>query len=408
MSFAPIEDAVAAIAAGELVIVVDDADRENEGDLIMAAEHATPEQIGFMIRHTSGIICLPATGERLDELRIPMMVTESTDRRHTAFTVSVDYRHGTSTGISPADRTATIKALVEDATTPEDLTRPGHVFPLRYRPGGVLVRAGHTEAAIDLTRLAGLYPAAPLAEVVMDDGEPARLPYLTEFSKQHDLVMISIADLIEYRRRHEQLVVRASEARMPTAFGVFRAVGYESLIDGREHIAMVMGDVRHEDNVLVRVHSECLTGDTFGSLRCDCGIQLSDSLGRIGEEGTGVLLYIRGHEGRGIGLAHKLAAYALQDQGRDTVEANLDLGFPADARDYGVGAQILSDLGVTTMRLLTNNPTKRAGIEGYGLTITERMPLETTPNPENLEDLRAKVDKMGHILDLPEVSDAQA
>lgn len=408
MSFAPIGDAIEAVAAGRLVVVVDDADRENEGDLIMAAEHVTPEQIGFMIRHTSGIICLPAEGDRLDELRIPMMVQENTDQRHTAFTISVDYRHGTTTGISPGDRTATVRAFVDPASRPEDFGRPGHVFPLRYRPGGVLIRAGHTEAAVDLARLAGLYPAAVLAEVVTDDGEPARLPYLMEFATQHDLVLISIADLIEFRRRHEQLVRRLSEARLPTAFGEFRAVGYESVVDGREHVAMVMGDVHGKEDVLVRVHSECLTGDTFASLRCDCGIQLSEALRRIGEEGEGVLLYIRDHEGRGIGLVHKLAAYALQDQGRDTVDANLELGFPADARDYGVGAQILSDLGVTTMRLLTNNPTKRAGIEGYGLTITERVPLETVPNPENLDYLRAKVDRMGHMMHLPEVDDASA
>ncbi len=408
MTFAPIEDAVSALAAGELVVVVDDADRENEGDLIMAAEFATPERIGFMIRHTSGIICLPALGERLDELRIPMMVADNTDRRRTAFTISIDYHHGTTTGISPGDRTATIKAVVDPDTQPDDLSRPGHVFPLRYRPGGVLVRAGHTEAAVDLARLAGLYPAAALAEVVSDDGEPARLPYLIDFAKAHGLVLISIADLIEHRRRHEQLVLRSSEARLPTAFGEFLAVGYESLVDGREHVAMVMGEVDGKENVLVRVHSECLTGDTFTSLRCDCGIQLSDALRRIGDEGEGVLLYIRGHEGRGIGLVHKLAAYALQDQGRDTVDANLELGFPADARDYGVGAQILSDLGITTMRLMTNNPTKRAGIEGYGLTITETVPLETAPNPENLDYLRAKVDRMGHLLHLPEVDDETA
>ncbi|HSR45882.1 MAG TPA: bifunctional 3,4-dihydroxy-2-butanone-4-phosphate synthase/GTP cyclohydrolase II [Acidimicrobiia bacterium] len=408
MTFAPIEDAISALAAGELVVVVDDADRENEGDLIMAAEFATPERIGFMIRHTSGIICLPALGERLDELRIPMMVADNTDRRRTAFTISIDYHHGTTTGISPGDRTATIKAVVDPDTQPDDLSRPGHVFPLRYRPGGVLVRAGHTEAAVDLARLAGLYPAAALAEVVSDDGEPARLPYLIDFAKAHGLVLISIADLIEHRRRHEQLVLRSSEARLPTAFGEFLAVGYESLVDGREHVAMVMGEVDGKENVLVRVHSECLTGDTFTSLRCDCGIQLSDALRRIGDEGEGVLLYIRGHEGRGIGLVHKLAAYALQDQGRDTVDANLELGFPADARDYGVGAQILSDLGITTMRLMTNNPTKRAGIEGYGLTITETVPLETAPNPENLDYLRAKVDRMGHLLHLPEVDDETA
>ncbi len=408
MTFAPIEDAIRALGEGALVVVVDDADRENEGDLIMAAEFATPERIGFMVRHTSGIICLPALGERLDELRIPMMVADNTDRRRTAFTISIDYHHGTTTGISPGDRTATIKAVVDPDTQPDDLSRPGHVFPLRYRPGGVLVRAGHTEAAVDLARLAGLYPAAALAEVVSDDGEPARLPFLIDFAEKHGLVLISIADLIEHRRRHEQLVLRSSEARLPTAFGEFRAVGYESLVDGREHVALVMGEVDGKDNVLVRVHSECLTGDTFTSLRCDCGIQLSDAMHRIGEEGEGVLLYIRGHEGRGIGLVHKLAAYALQDQGRDTVDANLELGFPADARDYGVGAQILSDLGITTMRLMTNNPTKRAGIEGYGLTITETVPLETAPNPENLEYLRAKVDRMGHLLHLPEVDDEPA
>jgi 3,4-dihydroxy 2-butanone 4-phosphate synthase/GTP cyclohydrolase II len=408
MTFAPIEHAIKAMADGQMVVVVDDADRENEGDLIIAAEFATPEQIGFMIRHTTGIICLPALGERLDDLRIPMMVTESTDRRHTAFTISIDYQHGTTTGISPGDRTATIRALVDESTRPEDLGRPGHVFPLRYRPGGVLVRAGHTEAAIDLVQLADLYPAAALAEIVTDDGEPARLPYLREFAAEHELELISIADLIEYRRRNEQLVVRSSEARLPTAFGEFRAVGYESLVDGREHVAMVMGDVDGKEDVLVRVHSECLTGDTFTSLRCDCGIQLGEALRRIGEEGEGILLYIRGHEGRGIGLVHKLAAYALQDQGRDTVEANLELGFPADARDYGVGAQILSDLGVTTMRLMTNNPTKRAGIEGYGLTITQTMPLEAAPNPENMDYLRAKADRMGHLLHLPEVDDETA
>jgi 3,4-dihydroxy 2-butanone 4-phosphate synthase/GTP cyclohydrolase II len=408
MTFAPIEHAIKAMADGQMVVVVDDADRENEGDLIIAAEFATPEQIGFMIRHTTGIICLPALGERLDDLRIPMMVTESTDRRHTAFTISIDYQHGTTTGISPGDRTATIRALVDESTRPEDLGRPGHVFPLRYRPGGVLVRAGHTEAAIDLVQLADLYPAAALAEIVTDDGEPARLPYLREFAAEHELVLISIADLIEYRRRNEQLVVRSSEARLPTAFGEFRAVGYESLVDGREHVAMVMGDVDGKEDVLVRVHSECLTGDTFTSLRCDCGIQLGEALRRIGEEGEGILLYIRGHEGRGIGLVHKLAAYALQDQGRDTVEANLELGFPADARDYGVGAQILSDLGVTTMRLMTNNPPKRAGIEGYGLTITQTMPLEAARNPENMDYLRAKADRMGHLLHLPEVDDETA
>jgi 3,4-dihydroxy 2-butanone 4-phosphate synthase/GTP cyclohydrolase II len=398
--FAPIEDAIAAFRQGEFLVVVDDADRENEGDLIIAAEHATPARVGFMVRHTSGLICLPALGDRLDELQIPLMVVNNTDARHTAFTVSIDFGPGTTTGISAADRAATIRAVIDSSAAPEHFTRPGHVFPLRYQPGGVLRRAGHTEAAVDLALLGGLYPAGVLAEIVNDDGEIARLPDLERFAKEHDLLMISIADLIAHRHQQENLVRRVSEARVPTMHGTFRAIGYESLIDGREHIAMVMGDVSGNDGVLVRVHSECLTGDVFRSLRCDCGVQLEEAIRKVGEAGEGVVLYLRGHEGRGIGLGHKLAAYALQDLGRDTVQANEDLGLPVDARDYGVGAQILVDLGVTTMRLMTNNPTKRAGIEGYGLAIIDTVPLQVPPNDENRRYLETKADKLGHTLDL--------
>ena len=400
MMLAPIDAAIEAFRRGEFLVVVDDEDRENEGDLIIAAEHATPARVGFMVRHTSGLICLPALGERLDELQIPMMVANNTDARRTAFTVSVDFGPGTTTGISAADRAKTIASLIDPDVTADSFTRPGHVFPLRYQPGGVLRRAGHTEAAIDLARLAGLYPAGVLAEIVTDDGEVARLSDLERFAKEHDLLMISIADLIAHRRTQENLVKRVSEARLPTAQGEFRAIGYESLVDGREHIALVMGDITGTDGVLVRVHSECLTGDTFGSLRCDCGMQLQESMRRVGEAGAGVVLYLRGHEGRGIGLVHKLAAYALQDQGRDTVEANEDLGFPVDARDYGVGAQILVDLGVTTMRLLTNNPRKRAGIDGYGLEIVETIPLQVEATDENRRYLETKARKLGHDLDM--------
>lgn len=400
MTFSPVEEAIEAVRRGEFVIVVDDEDRENEGDLILAAEMVTPEKIGFMVRHTSGIICVPLPGDRLDELRIPLMVSDNTDVRQTAFTVSVDYGPETTTGISAADRAATVRAMVAPETSPEDLTRPGHVFPLRYQPGGVLRRAGHTEAAVDLATLAGLRPAGVLAEIVTDDGEVARLDELERLAKEHDLVMIKIADLIAFRRRRHRLIRRGAEARLPTEYGVFTAIAYESLIDHREHLALVMGKVAGTENVLVRVHSECLTGDTFGSLRCDCGFQLHDAMRKVAEEGRGVVLYLRGHEGRGIGLMHKLEAYALQDRGRDTVEANLELGLPTDARDYGVGAQILADLGITTMRLLTNNPTKRAGIEGYGLEIVETVPLEVRPNPENLAYLTTKAEKLGHHLHL--------
>lgn len=397
--FFPIEGAVEAIRHGRMIVVVDDADRENEGDLICAAEKVTPDIVNFMATHGRGLICVPMLGSRLDELRIPPMVSENTDARETAFAVSVDYRHNTTTGISAHDRALTIKALIDNDARPDDFARPGHIFPLRYADGGVLKRAGHTEAAIDLTRLAGLAPAALICEVMHEDGSMARLPSLFELAERHEFPIITIADLIQYRRRSEKLVQRVAEAKMPTDAGDFRAIGYESLLDGTQHIALVKGDVAGRDGVLVRVHSECLTGDVFGSLRCDCGRQLDKALRKIEEEGAGVLLYFRGHEGRGIGLLHKLAAYRLQEEGADTVEANLNLGLPVDARDYGIGAQILVDLGITTMRLMTNNPTKRAGLEGYGLRIIDRVPLETDPTDENIAYLRTKKDKLGHLLD---------
>jgi 3,4-dihydroxy 2-butanone 4-phosphate synthase / GTP cyclohydrolase II len=351
-----------------------------------------------MLRHTSGIICISMLGERLDELDLPMMVAKNTDVRRTAFTVSVDARDRTTTGISGADRAATIAALIDPATGPDDLARPGHMYPLRYEPGGVLKRAGHTEAAIDLAVLAGRYPAGVLAEVMNDDGTVAKLPELFEFAREHDLLIGTIADLIAYRRKQEKLVERVVEATIPTAHGDFDAIGFRSLVDDRQHIALVMGDIGDGKDVLVRVHSECLTGDVFGSQRCDCGEQLDLALAKIHAEGRGVLLYIRGHEGRGIGLLNKLAAYELQDQGLDTVDANIDLGLPVDARDYGVGSQILYDLGVRTMRLMTNNPTKRAGIMGYGLEIVDRIPLVTKANPHNRRYLDTKATRMGHSL----------
>jgi 3,4-dihydroxy 2-butanone 4-phosphate synthase/GTP cyclohydrolase II len=401
--FASIPEAIDEIRRGRMVIVVDDADRENEGDLIMAAERVTPEAVAFIVRHTSGVICMPVIGERLDELEIPLMVAANTDSRRTAFTVSVDARIGVTTGISAADRARTIRAIIDPETEPGDLSRPGHVFPLRYREGGVLKRAGHTEAAVDLARLAGLFPAGVLCETVNEDGTMARLPDLERFARTHDLRIISIADLIEHRRRNEVLVTKVAEANIPTRHGEFRSIAYESVTDARTHVALVMGDIDDGQNVLTRVHSECLTGDVFGSLRCDCGGQLDRAMELIGREGRGVILYVRGHEGRAIGITHKLRAYELQDRGRDTVEANLELGFPADQRDYGIGAQILYDLGVRSMRLLTNNPEKRAGLEGHGLAINERLPLQTDPTPQNVGYLRAKREKLGHLLDLPEV-----
>ena len=400
--FASIPDAIEEIKQGRMVIVVDDADRENEGDLIMAAERVTPEAIAFIVRHTSGVICMPVIGQRLDELEIPLMVAANTDSRRTAFTVSVDARAGVTTGISAADRARTIQAIIHPGTEPADLSRPGHIFPLRYREGGVLKRAGHTEAAVDLARLAGLYPAGVLCETVNEDGTMSRLPDLTRFARTHGLKLISIADLIEYRRQQEILVTKVAEANIPTRHGEFRSIAYESIVDGRTHVALVTGDIGEGADVLTRVHSECLTGDVFGSLRCDCGEQLDRAMELIGKEGRGVILYIRGHEGRAIGITHKLLAYELQDRGRDTVEANIELGFPADQRDYGIGAQILYDLGVRSMRLLTNNPEKRAGLEGHGLTIKERVPLQTDPTPQNVGYLRAKREKLGHLLDLPD------
>ena len=398
MTLAKVEDAIRDIKAGRMVIVVDDEERENEGDIVVAADKLTADHISFMVRYCSGIICVPMEGQRLEELNLPLMISQNSESMGTAFTVSVDARRGTTTGISAADRAATVQALLDPETKPWDLARPGHVFPLRYVEGGVLRRAGHTEASVDLARLAGLYPAGVLCEVVNEDGTMARMDDLVKFAEEHGLLIVSIADLIAYRRQREKLVTRATEARIPTAFGSFTAVAYESF-DGRTHMALVKGEPAGKDNVLVRVHSECFTGDVLGSIRCDCGVQLNEAMRKIEEEGEGVIVYIRGHEGRGIGLRHKLEAYALQDGGLDTVEANLELGFGADTRDYGVGAQILVDLGITTMRLLTNNPTKRAGLEGYGLEIVDRVAIQTEPNPENLRYLQTKRDKLGHILD---------
>ncbi len=399
MPFSEVKEAIDTIGGGGMAVVVDDEDRENEGDLVMAAESATPEAIAFFLAHTSGVICVPLEPERADQLDLPLMVSANTEAQRTAFTVSVDYRHGTTTGISAADRAATIAALIDPDTRPSDLGRPGHIFPLRYLTGGVLKRAGHTEATVDLARAAGLTPAGVLCEIVSEDkATMARLPELERFAERHGLPLISIADLIRYRRRTEKLVRRVSQAGIPTADGRFTAHVYVSVLDGQQHLALVMGEVAGRENVLVRVHSECLTGDVFGSLRCDCGPQLRKALELIEAEGSGVLVYLRGHEGRGIGLAHKIRAYRLQEQGHDTVDANLELGLPVDSREYGIGAQMLVDLGVTTMRLMTNNPVKYGGLEGFGLDITERVPLESSPNAENIEYLRTKRERMGHLL----------
>lgn len=397
MPFNTIEDALAALANGQMIVVVDDEDRENEGDLILAAEHATPASVAFMVRHTSGMLCVALQGDRLDELGLPMMVERNSDSMQTAYTVTVDYRHGTTTGISAADRSATIRALVDQKATGSDFNRPGHVFPLRAVEGGVLQRPGHTEATVDLARLAGLRPGGVLAEIVNDDGSMARRHDLEIFSRTHGLLIITIADLVNYRR--DQVHIRKeSEARIPTRHGMFSALVYKAPDSSHEHLAMVMGNVQDQQDVLVRVHSECLTGDTFGSLRCDCRQQLEASLAAVGREGRGVVVYLRGHEGRGIGLTHKLRAYALQDEGLDTVDANLILGLKADARDYTVGARILQDLGITSMRLLTNNPAKYRCIAEFGLQISEKVPLHTLPTRENHAYLMTKQARMGHTL----------
>lgn len=399
MVFDPIEDAIEAIQQGEMVVVVDDEERENEGDLVMAAEKVTPAKINFMAKFARGLICVPLSQERADELGLLPMVGGGSGHE-TEFTVSVDARYGISTGISAYDRALTIQLLADPDAGPRDFVQPGHVFPLRAKPGGVLRRAGHTEASVDLSRVAGLYPAAVICEIMNEDGTMARVPELREFSAQHNLKMASIADLIRYRSQREKLVNREAEADLPTEFGRFRIITFSNELDGKEHLALVKGEVAGEEDVLVRVHSECLTGDTFLSRRCDCGPQLHEALRRIEAEGQGVLLYIR-QEGRGIGLLNKIRAYVLQDKGLDTVEANRRLGFREDLRDYGIGAQILKDLGLSTIRLLTNNPKKVVGLEGYGLRIVEQVPLQVEPNEHNYEYLRAKKEKLGHLLQLP-------
>ncbi len=400
-----VQEAIADIAAGKAVVVVDDEERENEGDLIFAAELASSELMGFMVRHTSGVVCVPMMGEWLDRLNIPLMTHTNEETHKTAYTVSVDSALGVSTGISASDRALTVKKLADPTTQPIDLKRPGHIFPLRAVAGGVLRRAGHTEAAVDLARLAGLHPVGVICELVHDDGSVMRADACRDFADANELKMISIASLIKYIRKTEKQVERVAQSKLPTKHGEFRAIGFKSLVDGIEHVALVMGDIGDGERVLVRVHSECLTGDALGSLRCDCGPQLEAALQKVSEEGRGVVLYMRGHEGRGIGLLQKLQAYELQEHGLDTVEANLKLGMPADSRDYGIGAQILVDLGIKSMKLLTNNPAKRAGLEGYGLSISERVPLEITPGKDNISYLRTKRDKLGH--ELREVENGQ-
>jgi 3,4-dihydroxy 2-butanone 4-phosphate synthase/GTP cyclohydrolase II len=394
--FDGVDRAIKDIAEGRPVVVVDDADRENEGDIILAASMATPELLAFMIRYTSGVICVPLPGAELDRLHLPLMTSQNTEHMRTAFTLSVDAREGVTTGISAADRATTIARLIDPATTAQDLVRPGHVFPLRYAEGGVLRRPGHTEAAVDLARLAGLPEAGVLAEVVNDDGTMARLPELREFATAHNLALISIEQLVEYRRRTERQLTREAQTRLPNAFGLWQAFGYRHEIDDTEYVALVLGDVAGGADVLTRLHSECLTGDVFGSLRCDCGAQLEAAMAAIATEGRGVVLYLRGHEGRGVGLLSKLRAYELQDAGADTVDANLKLGLPADAREYSAGAQMLADLKVRSVRLLTNNPAKVSGLTGCGVDVTARIPLTTAVTPYNLRYLTTKRDRLGH------------
>lgn len=409
-----VEDALTAIAAGKFIVVVDDENRENEGDLIIAADKVTPDTIAFMVRYTSGVICCAMEGPDLDRLALTQMVPANTDPKKTAFTITCDFKHDTSTGISAADRAKTLRALADPNSVADDFTRPGHIFPLRYREGGVLKRAGHTEASVDFARLAGCAPVGVLCEIVDDsDGSMARLPQLQVFVEAHNLVLTSIADLVLYRRLREKLVQRISDApaRLPTRYGTFDAYAYRSVLEGMDHLALVLGGDApppgsdttlsfSDAPVLVRVHSECCTGDVFGSLRCDCGPQLDFAMREIVQRGRGIVVYLRGQEGRGIGLGHKMRAYALQDKGRDTVQANEDLGLPVDSREYGIGAQILADLGVSEIILMTNNPAKYSGLGGYGLKIVERMPVQVTPNPENAHYLRTKKQKMGHWLDI--------
>ena len=396
----PIEDVIAAIGRGDIVVMVDDEDRENEGDFIMAAEFATPEKLAFIVRYSTGVICAPLTDERCEELRLPLMVEQNTESQRTAYTVTVDVIEGTTTGISAADRAATVRAIANPDVSFKAFARPGHIFPLRARQGGVLKRAGHTEAAVDLARLAGCQPVGVICEIQHDDGTMMRLEALRKFCNEHGLLLSSIAQLIEYRRHHERLVERMGEATVPTEFGPFTCVAYRSTIDGVEHLAFVKGDISQEESVLVRVHSECLTGDVFGSRRCDCGPQLAAAMAMVEKAGAGAIVYLRGHEGRGIGIGHKIRAYSLQDQGLDTVDANVELGLPIDSREYGIGAQILADLGVKKLRLMTNNPAKYGGLGGYGLSVVERVPINTIPTPENEAYLRTKRERMGHLIDM--------